>query len=99
MRLILNCIKHFFHKIINVKEFQLSASIIYLYRQIISYIIAESRNSAIVIRSAPLSKQIRETVYIDLCTCLGRIIKEQVLTCQLASAILAVIASDKCSLQ
>ena len=97
--LALDSVKHFFNQIVNVEQFKLCRTVINLYRQIICDIIAESRNSTVVIRSAPLAEQVRETVNVDLRARFFCVVEKQVLARKFASAILAIITSDKCSLQ
>ena len=81
------CLQHFLYQIINVKKCQLRRLIIDLRRKIIRNVIAECRNRAVVVRAAPLSKDVRETVNQYLCTGIFGIPESQLLTGQLCLAI------------
>ena len=73
---------------------KLCVSVIHRDRQIVCDIIAEGSHGRVVIRSAPLSEQIREAVHQYLCTRFFAICKDQFLSRLFAPSVIAVITSN-----
>ena len=90
MLFIFKAIQHLLHQVINVQQLQLHIRVIHLDRQVVRNVIAERSHCAVVVWSAPLSKQIREPVYQHLCPRLFLIFQEQVFPCFLRAAVLTI---------
>ena len=87
-----NCY-HLIHKVINVKQFQFYAGVIYRIRQVVGKGVAESCHRAIVVGAAPFAKEVREAVNVYLGTGLPAILQKEIFACLLATAVFAVAKS------
>ena len=95
MLLSLKGIQHFLYQIIYVYQLQLCSGIIYLYGQVICYVVAEGSHGAVVVGLAPFAENVWETVDQHLCPSRFRVFKKQLFPGLFASAIVTVIATDK----
>ena len=86
----LKSINHFINEVVDVEKFHLYRTVVDLDREVVGYVVAEGCYCRVVVRTAPLTKEIRETVYEDFCSSLLAIFKHQFLTCLLAFSILTV---------
>ena len=81
---------HLVNKIVNVKQFQLHTWVVNGVRKVISKSVTESGYCTVVVRTAPLAKQVWKSIHQHFNSCLLPILQEQVLTGLLAAPILAV---------
>ena len=81
---------HLVHEIVNVEELQFHGRIVDSDREAVGDVVAECRDGAVVVRTAPFAVEVREAVHEDLRARLTTIFKEQVLAGLLAAAVLAV---------
>jgi hypothetical protein len=81
---------HLIHKIIYIDKLQLCRRIIDLNRKPVGHVMAERSHSGIIIRPAPFSEKIRETVDKDPRPRTLSIFKEKFLSCLLALSIFTV---------
>ena len=87
-------INHLFYQIINVHQLQLCGWVVNLDRKIIGDIVAESSHSRVVVRSAPLSKKVRESVHQNFSPGSLAVLKEKLLTLKLTLTILRICKSS-----
>ena len=81
---------HFIYQIINIQQLQPCRAIIDIDRLLSCYIVTKSSHHTIIIRTAPLTEKIWETVDQDFCPRLLSILEEQLLACQLRFAIIRI---------
>ncbi len=83
----LQCRNEFVHNIINIDKIHNRIRIIDLDLQTICDVIAEGRHAAVIVRSAPFTEYIRQTIDDRPRTCLLFIGKQQILSGFLALAV------------
>ena len=81
---------HLVDKVVDVEKFHFYASVIHLYRKVVGYVVAKSSYSRVIVRPAPFSEKVRETIDQDFGSGLTAILEHQFLSCLLATAIFAV---------
>ena len=81
---------HLLDQIVDVENLHLYASVIDLDREVIGDIVAERGDGRIVVRTAPFSVKVRETVNENFGTGLFAIFQEKILAGFLAPAVFAV---------
>ena len=89
MLVALQCLYHFVYKVIDVEKFHLYRTVIDLDRKVVGYVVAECGDCGVVVRPAPFSEKVRETVYEYLCSCLLSVIEHQFLSGFLALSVFA----------
>jgi len=82
--------KHLVHQVIDIEQLQLYAGVVDGIRQIVGKGVAEGGHGTVVVGAAPLTKQIWEAVNEHPRSGLLTILQEEVFTCLLAAAVLAV---------
>ena len=90
MIIALKSIYHLLDEVVDVEEFHFDGAVVDLNRKVVGDVVAEGSYGGVVVRSAPFSEKVRETVDKDLCSCFLLILKHQFLSCLLAAAVLAV---------
>ena len=100
MFITLKACNHLVNEVINVEQFQLNQRVIDSVRQVVGKCVAERGHGTVVVGTAPLTEQVRETVNQHLCACFFAILQEKVFTSLLAAAIFAVAkaTSEACLL-
>ena len=83
-------IDHLINQVINVEQLQFHAGVVYGVSEVVGHSVAECRNCRIVVRSAPLTKKIRETINQHLCSGFGSILQEQIFTCLFTATIFGI---------
>jgi len=89
MSLALEGLNHLVHQVVDIEKLHLDASVIYLDREIVRDVVAECSYGTIVVRSAPFTEKVRETVHKYLSPRFLAIIEHQFLSGLLALAIFA----------
>ena len=84
---------HLVHKVVDIEKFQLHGGIVHGVRQVVCYRIAEGGNGAVVIRTAPFTEKIRETVHQHTCARILAIFEEEILPRLFGSAVLGIAES------
>ena len=86
---------HFFDEVIDVEEFHIDIRVVHLNRQVVCDVVAESRHRAVVVRAAPLTEQVRETVHQNLRASFTAVFKEQLLARFFTTAIFAITETPR----
>ena len=81
---------HFFYEIVYIKDLHLHTSVIDLNRQTICDIVAECGDSRVIVRTAPFSVKVRETIYEHFRTGFFPVFQKKIFACFLAAAILTI---------
>ena len=87
-------IEHFRYKIVNICELKQGCRVTDRDRKVICDIVAKRCHGRIVIRSAPLAKQIGKAVDKHLGTRLLTVCENQLLACLFATAVVAIVATN-----
>ena len=87
--LALESLNHLVHEVIDIEKLHLDAPVIYLDRKVVRDVVAECRDRGIVVRTAPLSEEVRETIYKNLRSCFLAVIEHQFFSGLLALAVFA----------
>ena len=81
---------HFIDEVVDVEELHFDGAVVDLDREVVGYVVAEGCDSGVVVRTAPFSEEVRETVHEDFCSGFIAVFEHQFLPCLLAAAVFAV---------
>ena len=96
MFLALQRVQHLLHQIVDVEQFKLSRAIINSDGQVVGDVVAEGRHGAVVVGTAPLAEQIRETIDHHPRAGILCILEEQLFASQLGLAVIRLsVTSDQ----
>ena len=99
MLLTLQSEHHLLNEVIDIEKFQLYVGVVYLNGQAIGDVVAKSGHRSVIVRTAPLSEEVRETIHQDFSAGLAGVVEEKLFSGLLALAVrVAGIAAYKGSL-
>ena len=81
---------HLVHQVVDIEQLEFHRTVVHRVGQVVRHRVAEGRDGTVVVRTAPFSEKIRETIHQHLRACILAIVQEQVLPCFLAAAVLRV---------